>query len=269
VSAKENAAAEMPPFEDSRSLEPASATSRGVGRILAADTPADSRSRSTAKYGFPPPVLRIIRHRIPLRSSGMLGRARRISTRLTLVAILAWRLAAPALADLYDLEGRYQCLEKPDAVCYDATPSAAPASPDPPPPAAQPAAPPPVAEAPPPKIRKGKPPPPEPKPIDPMDAIAARVQAGKLAPDDLATLRTRAKASDRRAVEMLAWCAFAGIGGAPDPVQAYILYGQAADAGSPTARKNQVAIFKGSMTAEQRQRVLDFENSRAKPGGIN
>jgi hypothetical protein len=202
----------------------------------------------------------------------MIGRALRNSTRLTvaLTALLAWPAAAPALADLYDLEGRYQCLEKPDAVCYDATPSVVPPSPTPPPPSAtDTSTPPPVAEAPAPKPRKGKAPPPEPKPVDPMDLIAARIQAGKPAADDLATLRARATASDRRAIEMLAWCAFTGIGGARDPVQAYVLYGQAADAGSPTARKNQAAIFKGSLTAEQRQRVLDIENSRLKPGAGN
>jgi hypothetical protein len=201
----------------------------------------------------------------------MIGRALRISTRLTvaLTALLAWQAAAPALGDLYDLEGRYQCLEKPDAVCYDATPSAVPPSPAPPPASANDASTPPVAEAPAPKLHKGKTPPPEPKPVDPLDLIAARIQAGKPAAEDLATLRARAKTSDRRAIEMLAWCAFTGIGGARDPVQAYVLYGQAADAGSPTARKNQAAIFKGSLTAEQRQRVLDIENSRLKPGADN
>jgi hypothetical protein len=200
----------------------------------------------------------------------MIGRAIGISTRLTLTAVLAWRLATPALADLYDLEGRYQCLERPGAVCDDATPSAVPASPEPaPPPSGDTTPPPPVAEKPAASIRKGKEPPPEPKPVDPIDVIATRIQAGKPARDDLATLQARAKASDRRAIELLAWCAFAGIGGARDPVQAYILYGQAADAGSPTARKNQAAIFKGSLTAEQRQRVLDIENSRVKPGGVD
>lgn len=199
----------------------------------------------------------------------MIGRAIRISTRLTvaLTALLASPPAGPALADLYDLEGRYQCLEKPDAVCDDATPSPAPASPAPPPLSGDAATAPPVAEAPP--VRRGKAAPPEPKPVDPLDSIAARIQAGKPAPDDLANLQARARASDRRAIEMLAWCAFAGIGAARDPVQAYILYGQAADAGSPTARKNQIAIFKGSLTADQRQRVLDIENSRVKPGAGN
>jgi hypothetical protein len=205
----------------------------------------------------------------------MIRRATRVSTwrTLALAAVLAWRPAAPALADLYDLEGRYQCLEKPGAVCYDATPSTAPANPEPPQPEGEAAPPPqPSAEAAPPpappasKPRKGQEPPPEPKPVDPIELIAARIQAGKPAPDDLATLRTRAKSSDLRAIEMLAWCAFAGIGGPRDPVQAYVLYGQAAEAGSPTAHKNQAAIFKGTLTAEQRQRVLDIENSRIKPG---
>ncbi|MDB5409680.1 MAG: sel1 repeat family protein [Rhodospirillales bacterium] len=204
----------------------------------------------------------------------MIGRVTRVSTRFTLAlaAILAWGAAAPARADLYDLEGRYQCLENPDAVCYDATLTPTPPEPPAAPPPqnagdapAQPAA----TNATSPKSKKGKEPPPEPKPVDPMDLIAAHIQAGKPTADDLATLKTRAKASDRRAIEMLAWCAFVGIGGARDPVQAYVLYGQAAAAGSPTARKNQAAIFKGSLTLEQRQRVLDIENSRLKPGGAN
>jgi hypothetical protein len=193
----------------------------------------------------------------------MIGRATRVSTRLVLAlaVLLAWRPVTPALADLYDLEGRYQCLETPGAVCGDTTPS-----PKPPEPApaqkdtAQPATP---------AAKPGKAKEPPPKPVDPMDLLAARIQAGKPAPGDLATLRARAKTADPRAIEMLAWCAFAGIGGPRDPVQAYTLYGQAADAGSPTGRKNQAAIFKGSMTQEQRQRVLDIENSRAKPGGVN
>jgi hypothetical protein len=204
----------------------------------------------------------------------MIGRTTRVLTRLgprlvnltpvglTLAAVLLWRGATPALADFYDLEGRYQCLEKPGAVCYDATPI----TPTPPPPP-QESPPVPVTEAPAAApLRKGKPQPP-PKPVDPLDLIAARVQSGKLAPDDLATLRAHAKKSELRAIEMLAWCAFTGIGGSRDPVQAYVLYGEAADAGSPSARKNQIAIFKGSLTLEQRQRVLDIENSRAKPGG--
>jgi hypothetical protein len=191
----------------------------------------------------------------------MIGRTTRVSTRLglTLAAILAWHGATPAVADFYDLEGRYQCLEKPGAICYDATPTAPT-----PPPAPQEASP--ATEAPAATVRKGKLQPP-PKPVDPLDLIAAHIQSGKLAPEDLATLRAHAKKSEQRAIEMLAWCAFAGIGGPRDPVQAYVLYGEAADAGSPEARKNQIAIFKGSLTLDQRQRVLDIENSRAKPGG--
>ena len=54
----------------------------------------------------------------------------RLPNWIALLATVALLLAStPVRADFYSLEGRYECLAVPDAVCYDATPSPAPPEP--------------------------------------------------------------------------------------------------------------------------------------------
>jgi hypothetical protein len=47
-----------------------------------------------------------------------------------------------------------------------------------------------------------------------------------------------------------------------DPVAAYVLYGEAAQLGIPTARSNQIAIFETRLTQQQRQLVLMREQTK-------
>jgi len=68
------------------------------------------------------------------------------------------------------------------------------------------------------------------------------------------------QAGNAHATELLAWCDYKGIGAAPDPVAAYVLYGIAALGGVPTARQNQAVIYEYALTSEQRQKVLDMQN---------
>jgi hypothetical protein len=171
---------------------------------------------------------------------------------------------SPSAADFYDLNGRFECLAVAGAVCYDATPSPA----EPPPAKEEPPAEP-SAEAPP--QRPDGAPPGTGKPAgkatpvaaaDPLREIAQRLQARKPEPNDLAALEGRAKQGDARAIEMLAWCHFAGVGVPRDPVRAYFLYGDAATAGAPTGRQNQRQLFERGFTPEQRQQVLQIENGQ-------
>lgn len=193
---------------------------------------------------------------------------------MTAGAVGGW--AAPsAQADFYSLEGRYQCLEAGAATCGDAAPVAGAPAPQiaapagttsgataPPRAAASSDGPtPPVGAAPGARIPWHRTAP----PADPLADIASRIKARKPAPGDLAMLEARAKAADPRALDLLAWCAYAGIGEPHDPVRAWLLYGEAAAAGAPGARRNQAALYEGTLTPEQRQRVLDIENNRAPP----
>ncbi len=132
-----------------------------------------------------------------------------------------------ARAQFYDLDGVYRCVTVPD------TPACKVAGDPPPPPL----------------------PPPPPAPPS-VDEIIGHIRAQKLSADDMKLLTAKAAAKDPRAVEALAWCALNGIGMAADPVTAFVLYGQAAQLGVPTAVANQAAIFEGRLTAEQRQQVL-------------
>ena len=164
--------------------------------------------------------------------------------------VLLCGAALPAHAEFYRLEGRFQCLEQADAVCYDAAPSQV----ETPPTAAAapheaPPAPAPVAMIPP-----ARPLP----PVDPISAIASRIKAERPGAGDVAALRHAATTGDPRAIEMLAWCALRGIGIERDPVEAYILYGAAAAESVPHARENQALIYEEQLTGEQRQHVLDL-----------
>src|SRR5262249_39567108 len=120
--------------------------------------------------------------------------------------------ASPALAQFYSLEGRFQCLNDPHAVCYDA----ASAWPTTNPPA-------PVKGAPsePPKFQAAKPLPVATvtaAPPDPVLAVAQRLQHNATAPGDIELLRGRARSGDTRAIELLAWSNLTGVGVSADPV---------------------------------------------------
>ncbi|HUZ74441.1 MAG TPA: hypothetical protein VMU87_15765 [Stellaceae bacterium] len=182
----------------------------------------------------------------------------RLLRSLTAALALALAIASPAQADFYSLAGRFQCLDKPGAVCYDATPSL-----EPPLPAQRPTPPLPkppdvtqARAAPPPETVVAPPAPP--RPLDPILAIAARIKADRPDPGDLDMLRRAAALGDPRAIELLAWCALRGIGTSPDAVAAYFLYGEAAAAAVPHARENQTAVYERALTPDERQHVLDI-----------
>ncbi|HXY99511.1 MAG TPA: hypothetical protein VEI03_05895 [Stellaceae bacterium] len=172
------------------------------------------------------------------------------------LGVLAWcAVAPPAAAQFYSLEGRFECLNDPKAVCFDATsdgPMAKPSG------TATPAA----ARRPP---RQRQTPQPDAAPrqaeaADPLREIAHRIENGHPAAEDPAALRRLAEAGDKRALELLAWCNLRGLGVARDPLQAYLLYGVAAGVGVAAARRNQAIIYENDLTSEQRQQVLLIEN---------
>ena len=174
---------------------------------------------------------------------------------------LAFGLAAlpsRARAEFYTLEGRFQCLNRGDTLCFDSTvaklepPFAAPAaardSSDSPPrvPVATPQ---PATRAAPPAV----------KPPDPILAIARRIERARPEPGDVDHLRRAADAGDGRAIELLAWCVLKGIGTGRDPVEAFLLYGKAAAAAVPRARQNQALVFETELDQAQRQHILDLQ----------
>jgi hypothetical protein len=183
-----------------------------------------------------------------LRSFGWLGAG--------LLLALVVR-ALPAEAQFYSLDGRFRCLDNPRAVCFDATsdapPPAVPRRATPAPrraaPAKQVAA---IAKAP-------------HAPVDPLQAVIARLEAHKPGPGDIALLRRRAHDGDKRAIELLAWANLKGIGVPPDPMEAYLLYGAGASLGVPHAKRNQAIVYETMMTPEQRQQVLTVEDETLTP----
>ena len=181
-------------------------------------------------------------------------------------AVLALSFAglgiASAHADFYKLDGRFQCLERANAVCYDATPSPSlPAATHPPLEAAAP------VTLPAQRVTiEEPPPPPAAASVDPILAIGARIKARQPAPGDLDTLRQHAESGDKRALELLAWCAFRGIGTYRDTLAAYRLYGAAAADAVPHARENQQIIYEQDLSPEQRQQLLLLEASGGKSG---
>lgn len=136
-----------------------------------------------------------------------------------------------AQAQFYDLDGAYRCLTAPDKKCDKAEAPLVPA---------------PFPTAPPPTVA----------------AVIAKIRAGTVGPDDIAVIRKEAAAKEPHAVEALAWCTLNGIDVAPDPVEAFWLYQEAADLGIPTARANEIAIFETELTPDQRQSVLMREQNR-------
>ena len=190
--------------------------------------------------------------------------------RLCRCIILASTLALaaaplPARADFYSLEGRFQCLDRPGAICFDATkpppePTVAP------PPDARESRNSPVAAAP--KIETEVIAPPV-APPDPVLVIARQIARERPEEGDLDRLRRAAQAGDARAVELLAWCALRGIGTGRDPVEAYRLYGKAAALSVPRARENQALVFERTLTSAERQHVLELDaRSQRTPGAL-
>jgi TPR repeat protein len=172
-----------------------------------------------------------------------------------------------AQAEFFRLDGRFQCLESGANVCGEAQAIVKP-RPVPPPAIPQPtAAPEPVVPLPvaapaaktAPAAQASVPE----RPIDPLQVVAARVQARRPSSNDIAWLNQAARNGDPRAIELLAWCKLNGIGMARDPVEAYLLYGAAGNAALPNARDNQRLIYERDLTSNQRQQVLDLANEGA------
>lgn len=182
-------------------------------------------------------------------------------------------IGAPwARAQFYHLDGRFECLNRPGALCYDATVAAAPVKLENdarPASAEQKTAPPatisnaavsnlnasqePLAQ------QNTEPPT---HLADPLQAIAARIGTEAPTPADFALLEAGARSGNVKAIELLAWCAYAGIGGKPDPVRAYFLYGQGAAYGVPAMARNQATLYANVLTSEQRQQIAEIENGR-------
>lgn len=140
-------------------------------------------------------------------------------------AILIVLAPSMAKAQFYDLDGTYRCLTSPDSTCK-------------------------ISENPPPPLPPAEPATPT------VDEAIARIRAQQVTAADIAALEKRAAAKEARAVEALAWCKLNGIGVAADPVEAFFLYGEAAQLGIATAMSNQTAVFETRLTLEQRQAVL-------------
>ena len=163
---------------------------------------------------------------------------------------------APARADFFSLDGRFQCLDSKAVVCGDADPvvhvmpPAPPAVPQPLPAAG-------AVSVVPPVVTRAESAPVE----DPLTMIAKRVQAGTASGGDIAWLKQAAHAQNARAVELLAWCELHGVATPPDPIQAYVLYGIAANNGLPHARDNQAVVYEQALTSDQRQQLLNLTSN--------
>ena len=146
-------------------------------------------------------------------------------------ALCVLLLHAPAKAQFYDLDGAYRCLMAPDESCK--------------------------------KGEAALPPAPPPQPIPPsIEEAVSHVRAQQASAEDIALIEKEAAAKEPRAVEALAWCKLNGIGMAADPLEAYRLYGEAAQLGVATAQSNQNAIFQTLLTPEQRQSLLMREQTQ-------
>lgn len=188
-----------------------------------------------------------------------MGFRRSILAAASAVPLLAFAGTLPAAAQFYSLEGRFQCLDKPGSVCFDAA-SDAPAAPVE---AARRLVP--IAAAPEPHPAHRPAAKPAPDPQDPLAAIIARLKAEKPAPGDLGVLQSHARQGDVRALELLAWANLKGVGVERDPTRAYLLYGMAARLGVANAKRNQAIVYETMMTSEQRQRALTIEDEVLTP----
>jgi hypothetical protein len=184
---------------------------------------------------------------------------RRILAAASAFPLLAFGGTLPAAAQFYSLEGRFQCLDKPGMVCFDAR-SDAPAVPAE---AARRVLP--VVAAP--EPHRALPPAakPAPHPQDPFVALIARMKEGQPASGDVGVLQSRARQGDVRALELLAWANLKGIGVERNPTRAYLLYGMAARLGVTNAKRNQAIVYETMMNPEQRQRALAIEDDVLTP----
>ena len=196
----------------------------------------------------------------------MLVRQKHSGARRAVAAvILAVLVAGQARADFYTLDGKFACLERGAASCAGhaadplvAPPSTVPSNQAPSETNAQPPADDPLLKAPP--TLTSHAPTKTTTPGEALRDIGARIEAGKQSADDLKRLRALARTGDGRAIELLAWCDYFGIGLPRDPVAAYILYGIASMAGVAGASDNQAVIYQYVLTPNQRQMVLDIQN---------
>jgi len=171
-----------------------------------------------------------------------------------------------ARAEFFSLDGRFQCLESAAAVCGDAQSVVVPLPAPVPRAVAQAvtsepvevAAPMPIAVPAATPAQASTPVPVAARPIDPLQVVAARIQARRPTHNDLVWLAQAAHNGDPRAIELLAWCKLNAIGMARDPVEAFLLYGAAA--ALPNARENQRLIYERDLDSTQRQHVLDLAN---------
>jgi TPR repeat protein len=181
--------------------------------------------------------------------------------RCVAAVLLAAIGTSPAWADFYTLDGKFACLSDGEANCADrghAADKLIPKKPAESPAVAVPMSDDPLIQAPPSlsshaKAQNGT-------VQDPLHEIASRIEAGKPSSEDLHRLRTLSRSGDGRAIELLAWCDYFGLGLPRDPVAAYILYGIASLAGVAGASVNQAVIYNYVLTPNQRQMVLDIQN---------
>lgn len=168
---------------------------------------------------------------------------------------------SPAWADFYTLDGKFACLSDGEDNCADrghAADKLVPKKPPETPAVAAPTSDDPLIQAPPSlsshtKAQNGA-------MQDPLQEIASRIEAGKPSSEDLHRLRALSRTGEGRAIELLAWCDYFGLGLPRDPVAAYILYGIASLAGIAGASANQAVIYNYVLTPNQRQMVLDIQN---------
>ena len=181
-----------------------------------------------------------------------------LTSSAVVLAIMGLGLAAaPARADLYSLEGRFACLGSGAASCGDTTPSPVPVrqrdtvivKPEIP-----------MASLPR-SVALSHPAPPAPASSETIAHLWASIRTGRVGATDLAQLHALARSGNARAIEMLAWCDYAGVGVPRDPMAAYLLYGVAASAGLERAQENQSVIYEYALTPDQRQLVLDVHNA--------
>jgi len=176
-------------------------------------------------------------------------------------ALAAGLLPGVAGADFYTLDGKFACLESDDAACTNGNHAAEMIEPKPgkaTETTARAVDHDPVLKAPPTLARDrreqnaGS--------QDPLVEIAARIESRKPSSEDLKHLHMLSRSGDGRAIELLAWCDYFGIGLPRDPVAAYIMYGIASLAGVAGADANQAVIYEYVLTPDQRQLVLDIQN---------
>lgn len=185
--------------------------------------------------------------------------SRFVAAQLVLLAAMGTN---PARADFYSLEGRFACLDAAAATCVDMghlpekpvnhVGSASVAAPTRPSLNDQ------RIQAPPALTSRAQVP--NATSHDSILDIVARIKSGKPSREDLQHLDVLSRTGDGRAIELLAWCDYFGIGLKRDPILAYILYGIAALAGVANASANQAIIYDYALDPDQRQMVLDIAN---------